>query len=46
MEFSKAKRNLIFVHECEARMGLGVDDELFEYVAAEQPSGDTIEGAH
>src|SRR6266851_5543677 len=39
-------RNLIFAHECDARMGLSVDDELFEHLRAGRATGDTIVRAH
>jgi len=43
--WSKA-RNLILAHEYDARMGLGVDDELFEHLGAGGAAGDTIVGAY
>src|SRR5258708_2323580 len=35
-------RNLIFTHECDARMGLRIDDELFEHLSARRAAGDAI----
>jgi hypothetical protein len=35
-------RNLIFTHECDARMGLRVDDEIFEHLGATGTTDDAI----
>src|SRR5229473_5249081 len=35
-------RNLIFTHECDAGMGLRVDDEIFEHLGARWATGDAI----
>src|SRR5258708_22201194 len=38
-------RNLVFTHECDARMRLSVGDELFEHLGARRSTGDAIVGA-
>jgi transcriptional regulator with GAF, ATPase, and Fis domain len=37
---------IIFAHECNAGMGLSVDDELFEHLDAGGAAGDAIVGAY
>jgi hypothetical protein len=38
--------NLIFAHECDAGMGLSVDDELFEHRSARGTTRDAVVRAH
>src|SRR6202795_1443171 len=39
-------RNFPFSHEGDARMGLRVDDELFEHLGARRSTGDAVVRAH